>query len=319
MATVKFKDSVIKALQRIGINLAGSVLTKGDLLHIQGICIKGTEETLLGELPLRDLANSFHRIIVTGVTFPVDKSKSGLWISDLIKHFQHINSLAIFSPPKELDLDFIKSIPGLEALIVRDVEYKNWSIIFEGHQHLSTVCLERCFFSKEHMRALSDMSVRHISVLDEAREKAKKQKKPLKVKINDKEYIFPHLPHLGDLYLIDCKLTEIDELQGIKGVRHLELSRNQIKDISALRKMSWLNTVILDRNQIKSISPLKELEGLFYLDLRYNCLTSIKDMYEFKSRNTLSRLFLRHNDIKDIAPAKVFDIHPRTSDIYYYD
>lgn len=81
----------------------------------------------------------------------------------------------------------------------------------------------------------------------------------------------------------------------------LNLSLNDIADISSLADFDNLSTLILWRNEIKDISPLKHLVNLVFLDLNDN---TIKDISPLATLTNLKALMLERNRIMNISSLK---------------
>ena len=92
-----------------------------------------------------------------------------------------------------------------------------------------------------------------------------------------------------------------DLIINLKKLKYLDLSYNQIIDISALKDLTNLNTLYLDGNQISDISALKDLTNLNTLDLRNNQISDISTLEDLTNLNTLD---LSDNQISDISALK---------------
>lgn len=102
--------------------------------------------------------------------------------------------------------------------------------------------------------------------------------------------------HVGD--------ADLELLSGLKNLGMLELDRNGIESLEALRGMN-VSRLTLNQNQISDISPLTDLgRSLCWLELDENQLTDIGPLAEC---GRLWELSLRHNRITDIGPLKNLD------------
>lgn len=81
----------------------------------------------------------------------------------------------------------------------------------------------------------------------------------------------------------------------------LDLSHNEIDDLSFLRHMPKLRVLLLGDNNIEDISVLAELHDLEYLELFKN---KIKDVTPLAGLENLIDLNLSHNYIGDLSPLK---------------
>jgi hypothetical protein len=95
----------------------------------------------------------------------------------------------------------------------------------------------------------------------------------------------------------DNSITKIDFIADMIWLKHLNLSFNNIEDLSPLLKLSDLVSVKLRGNKISSLPDLSSLENLSYLDLSGNELIDIKNI---KTAKGLYFLNLSGNSIKNI-------------------
>ena len=112
---------------------------------------------------------------------------------------------------------------------------------------------------------------------------------------------FNHFLNLKFLRLRECTNGFIPDLIYIKELTSLDLSSNQLTDISLLKEIKGLTTLSLSGNRLTDISPLKELKRLTTLDLSSNQLIDISPLKELKRLTTLN---LSSNQLVDISPLK---------------
>lgn len=117
------------------------------------------------------------------------------------------------------------------------------------------------------------------------------------------------------------KLLNVKNLQNLKDLRILDLSHNQISDLTFLKGFKFLSHLYLNDNIVTSITPLRRLYSLNVLGLKENNLGNIThladltkllvlDLSENKIHeiDTLSNLLelrilnLGHNQISNLAP-----------------
>ncbi|AXC15943.1 internalin E (plasmid) [Acidisarcina polymorpha] len=101
------------------------------------------------------------------------------------------------------------------------------------------------------------------------------------------------------IWLEDQGLSDSGPLASLVHVRRLSLSKNRIKDLSALRTLKDLEYLNLDHNQISDIAPLSdltEMTSLFAADNR------IQDLGPIKTLPLLHDLTVPNNLITDITP-----------------
>ena len=92
---------------------------------------------------------------------------------------------------------------------------------------------------------------------------------------------------------LDLSGNEISDLSPLKGLKNLEwliLYNNKITDISPLKGLTKVWSLYLSDNEISDISPLKELTNLKWLDLCYN--KKITDLSPLAELTKLEVLYL---------------------------
>jgi internalin A len=123
-------------------------------------------------------------------------------------------------------------------------------------------------------------------------------------KIKNPERIILALKKLENLIALDLssnQISDISQLKELTGLKILYLSYNQISDISKLKELKRLAVLDLSYNQIDDISALKELTSLKTLYLSYN---QIKDITPLNKLKNLNELYLKDNQISDISSLK---------------
>ena len=108
----------------------------------------------------------------------------------------------------------------------------------------------------------------------------------------------------AELELSDQQITDITGLEHATQLEELDLSYNQISDISPLAHLLELTDLILRRNQISDISPLAELPTLRWLSLSSNQISDVTPLTTFASVDSLRYLFLRGNPITDTSSVR---------------
>ena len=85
------------------------------------------------------------------------------------------------------------------------------------------------------------------------------------------------LPNLQHLTLSNCQLSSssIETLSGANNLVSLDLSNNNIRDISSLSFMAKLKELNLSHNALTNLSFISALSGLEVLDVSYNSLVSV--------------------------------------------
>ncbi len=106
------------------------------------------------------------------------------------------------------------------------------------------------------------------------------------------------LSSMTELDLSNNQITDISSLGSLTNLTELDLSFNQITDISFLSSLTNLTTLNLSINQITDISSLGSLTNLTELNLRWNQITDISFL---GSLTNLTELYLDENQITDIS------------------
>ena len=109
-----------------------------------------------------------------------------------------------------------------------------------------------------------------------------------------------HLAAITRLELYRKEITSLKtgDFNGLTSLTYLDLYKNSISDISALKGLTSLETLYLHDNSISDISALKGLTSLRWLRLYNN---SIGDMSPLSGLTSLTRLGLGNTSISDIS------------------
>ncbi|MCL2108509.1 MAG: leucine-rich repeat domain-containing protein [Oscillospiraceae bacterium] len=110
------------------------------------------------------------------------------------------------------------------------------------------------------------------------------------------------LKHLKHLSLTNCKLGDLSELKHLSGLQSLEsldLSKNEITDLSPFAEMDLpaINTLTLTSNEIVDIEPLTALTSLEALYLNRN---SVEDIRPLKYLVNLHRVNFQENPLRTL-------------------
>ncbi|EKS8444446.1 leucine-rich repeat domain-containing protein [Listeria monocytogenes] len=108
-----------------------------------------------------------------------------------------------------------------------------------------------------------------------------------------------NLPNLEVLDLSGNQISDITPLSNLTNLSSLYLNNNQISDISPLSNLTDLVDLTLQGNQISDISSLSNLTDLVDLTLQGN---QISDISSLANLTNLKNLYLNNNQISDISP-----------------
>jgi hypothetical protein len=95
------------------------------------------------------------------------------------------------------------------------------------------------------------------------------------------------------------QISDITPLAELTNLEILELNNNRISDVTPLIELKKLNWLYLSDNQISDPSPLAELTGLRALALSNNQISDISFLEHYRHITGLS---LNNNQISDITP-----------------
>lgn len=113
--------------------------------------------------------------------------------------------------------------------------------------------------------------------------------------------IFPHLTGVKDLFLGAGRLRDISALAKLTQLESLRVSMNQVSDLTPLSGLKKLDRLDLGHTQVVDVSPLAKLTTLTELQLDN---TRVKDVSPLASLTSLERLSLQRTDVEDISPLK---------------
>lgn len=108
-----------------------------------------------------------------------------------------------------------------------------------------------------------------------------------------------HLTQLRSLELSNNEITDLTPIQSIVTLEKLKLEANQIEHVESLANLTKLTLLSLRNNSVRDLSSLSQLTKLEKLDVRGNSLTSIDVVAHFSQ---LKELNLRENAVEVLTP-----------------
>ena len=102
---------------------------------------------------------------------------------------------------------------------------------------------------------------------------------------------------LNALDLSDNDISEISNLDTMHNLNYLNLGINQISKIKNLANLKSLKTLRLHDNELNKIEGLERLQNLEKLDLRYNHIKWIEGL---QNNEKLKKISIQGNDLKSI-------------------
>jgi len=104
---------------------------------------------------------------------------------------------------------------------------------------------------------------------------------------------------LTSLNAVAAGIVNLDGLEYARNLNTLDLSWNEIGDISVLSGLSKLQRLVIDNCLISDLSPLSTLRNLRELDVHDN---RVSDISALSGLTNLETLYLRQNEIRDLSP-----------------
>jgi len=101
-------------------------------------------------------------------------------------------------------------------------------------------------------------------------------------------------------------IRDISALEKCTELTTLTLSNNNIENISAVSKLTKLKELALDNNKITDMLPVKGLDSLTSLSLRNNKITDVTGMDTAFKEDIEITIDLTGNDIKDWTPLRKY-------------
>jgi len=95
------------------------------------------------------------------------------------------------------------------------------------------------------------------------------------------------------------QISDLTPLSVLQNLTELYLHNNQITDLTPLSGLQNLTYLSLDFNRITDLTPLSELHNLTILEIDFNRIT---DLTPLSGLHNLTVLYLHHNQITDLTP-----------------
>lgn len=115
------------------------------------------------------------------------------------------------------------------------------------------------------------------------------------------EYLIPYLENAEEIELSECKIKTLDCIDYCRQATVLNLSNNEIDDLSDLRSLKKLEELYLSGNKVGLVDPLARLFNLRIIDLSDNNINDITELYGLEKLEYL-------NIIGNYVPLKQIDI-----------
>ncbi|MBL9170705.1 MAG: leucine-rich repeat domain-containing protein [Verrucomicrobiales bacterium] len=115
----------------------------------------------------------------------------------------------------------------------------------------------------------------------------------------DKPIVEADVVNLSTLEARGLGITNLAGLEKCRSLALIDLSRNRIKDVSALKGLGMLQSLTLSDNALEDIAPLASLPSLQYLELSRNRLKTLEAV---RGLTNLNALYASSNRIADLSP-----------------
>ena len=120
--------------------------------------------------------------------------------------------------------------------------------------------------------------------------------------------------------LFRSPIESLEDLRKMPNLSIVFISAQQVRDISPLEDLEYLEQVRLSDNYISDITPLKDKDRLWNVDLMSNSLTEIEELRTWPVIRTLNLSLTGHYDgspMDDLTSMEFLDIW-NDSDAYQY-
>ena len=185
--------------------------------------------------------------------------------------------------------DKVKSFDNNKKTITVDIdEVTSLSIFRNGVKSLNGI---------EQFPNLTSLSINNGDASGDTTEENLKIESTCKLEGLDK---LAELPKLTELSLWYCQINDNDMqyIEKLTNLTKLDLSYNEISDVSKITNLTKLSSLILTGNKIVDINPLNKLDKISYLSINENNISDISVVAGMKEIN----IFLcAKNQISDIS------------------
>ena len=124
------------------------------------------------------------------------------------------------------------------------------------------------------------------------------------------------------LNLTGNQITDISPLSQLNNLKELRFGNNQVKDISALESLENLEVLNFggtplpeDGNQVEDISVISNLNNLVFLNFYDNKVTDISPLLENENINQFTEIDMRMNLLDISADSKSMDVINQLTEI----
>jgi hypothetical protein len=191
-----------------------------------------------------------------------------------MKLFPHITTF--HSVVRSLTIKFLPAFPNLTGLYLYSAIIDDWSFLSKLY-NLNKIYIRKC----------GDKGNKIVKMIAD-------------IRIGQDMGIVPHGPVIDDVLLNYLNITDISPMRGIRTWTELNLSHNEIADVSPLTN-SKVRYLRFKYNKLSDISPLENC-GACLLNLRHNEVCDITPIIKNKEMNPmLKHLYIGHNPIPAAA------------------
>jgi Leucine-rich repeat (LRR) protein len=166
-------------------------------------------------------------------------------------------------------IEFINELSN-EDMIPDDIDYTpeyGWEEDLDGFTYFT----DRDVEIMDDYRFTTEEKKRKVSFMD-----AFKRKVYGNVDI---EFYPHHLENIEDIELADYEITSLEGMEFCRNVKRLDLSGNNITELSKLWTLTKLEEIFLADNKISNIDALRNLKRLKVIDLSNNLIKDISPLF----------------------------------------
>ena len=207
-------------------------------------------------------------------------------------------------------ISYLVSMQHVKYLVFKGCPYPDFSFLSQMPQltnlDLSFCDLDNEKFAKIDFSTLNDLKKINLDGNDKLSDISPLGSKPALVtleasqcQIRDFSFIGENFPMLYNINLTQNNISDLSGFEKFQALTELRLDYNEITDISPLSNLKTLNSIYLNHNKITNISPLSDLQALQFVFLNQNEITDISPLGGIE---TLYFVSLTDNKISDISP-----------------
>lgn len=279
-----FNSKYLEKTVRKTLKINGRELLKRDLRAITGIIINDTgafEIPIVWYMDSSAYAMAQPNLVLSAAKLVKEKG----WESDMLLFKNAKSFYCMIDIPLMGFIDKYTKLTDLQLMTVKTVT--SWAFL-RKMKSLHMVALYDC-------GPCGDEALSHLCSLYSAQSERIEAYKRENADCNPLDFL--NLRHLDYIALTKMQVTDISPMAAIKDLSELDLSWNEISDVSALANTE-VYCLSLRHNEIGDVASLN-INDTYMLNLRWNNIKSIQRIISKTSskQRVLSRLYVGFNDI----------------------